>query len=538
MQELRRRHFLALRIEQAQEHLVVLVAVAAQADDWLEQQAEAVGLQRLLEDRDDVAALGGGGKLFRRVVLLDLRPALACRVIGAAMRTVHHVLGLGGLLVETGDADAEGGLGAAAVQLEKVVLDFLQQSLQRRLRLLGSLALEQGGEDRIAETRQVGFLAELFTHQSGQLAEQQVDPGKPVVGLERGVAVEMDIGQGRRLAGGHRLLHGGIHQVEEVAAVVETGDRVLAADFAELFFQLGVVDLAADHHLDAGFAVVRGGGEADARLEFLAVELDPGANQFGLALVVLVALEEILEGALVAGGDQVDDRQAFQFLGVLVAEQRHVGAVGVDVHAVVDVGDGVDRAVEQQLAAFFRLAQGEFGGAARAAFGEAGQLAVGDQHQALVLALRQGVLGAEHQGVGDGVGAVVGHQLDERDVARLAAQGGERLAGLETLAGRRGDQQVPALLEGFGEVLGRGQSMYAGRVAGIAEQTDQAFGFVLRVFQNQQADGFLFDGHGKGSVRVRAGAKRRRMEVSGQSTETSRASQNLPPPQAAGPLAL
>lgn len=202
------------------------------------------------------------------------------------------------------------------------------------------------------------------------------------------------------------------------------------------------------------------------------------------------------------------------------------------------VGDGVDRAVEQQLAAFFRLAQGEFGGAARAAFGEAGQLAVGDQHQALVLALRQGVLGAEHQGVGDGVGAVVGHQLDERDVARLAAQGGERLAGLETLAGRRGDQQVPALLEGFGEVLGRGQSMYAGRVAGIAEQTDQAFGFVLRVFQNQQADGFLFDGHGKGSVRVRAGAKRRRMEVSGQSTETSRASQNLPPPQAAGPLAL
>ncbi|MBG4942640.1 hypothetical protein GHW09_32145, partial [Pseudomonas aeruginosa] len=41
-----------------------------------------------------------------------------------------------------------------------------------------------GGDDRIAETRQVGFLAELFAHQSGQLAEQQVDPGKPVVGLE------------------------------------------------------------------------------------------------------------------------------------------------------------------------------------------------------------------------------------------------------------------------------------------------------------------------------------------------------------------
>lgn len=179
MQELRRRHFLALRIEQAQEHLVVLVAVAAQADDWLEQQAEAVGLQRLLEDRDDVAALGGGGEFFRRVVLLDLRTALACRLVGAAMRAVHHVLGLGGLLVEAGDADAEGGLGAAAVQLEKVVLDLLQQPLQCRLCLLGSLALEQGGEDRVAETRQVGFLAELFAHQPGQLPSNRSIPESP-----------------------------------------------------------------------------------------------------------------------------------------------------------------------------------------------------------------------------------------------------------------------------------------------------------------------------------------------------------------------
>lgn len=37
--------------------------------------------------------------------------------------------------------------------------------------------------------------------------------------------------------------------------------------------------------------------------------------------------------------------------------------------------------------------------------------------------------------------------------------------------------------------------MYARGVTSVAEQTDQTLGFVLRILENQQADGFLFDGH-------------------------------------------
>ncbi|MNJ69323.1 hypothetical protein D3C77_656610 [compost metagenome] len=60
----------------------------------------------------------------------------------------------------------------------------------------------------------------------------------------------------------------------------------------------------------------------------------------------------------------------------------------------MDIGDGVNRAVQQQLAAFLGFPQADFGGAAGAALLEVGQLAVGDQYQALVFALGQGVLGA------------------------------------------------------------------------------------------------------------------------------------------------
>ncbi|MCY1493792.1 hypothetical protein D9M68_276350 [compost metagenome] len=376
-----------------------------------------------------------------------------------------------------------------------MAFDFLQQGLQFLNALFGSEARLQDGEHVVAEARQMGVAAEVGAQQVGQVGEQQVDAGQADVGEQRRVAVDAHIGEAGRLAGVDRTFGGAVEQFEEVVAVVQAGDQVLAADFAQLFFQLRVVALGADHHLDAGLAVVAGRREAHARLEALAVGLDAAAGQFVGAFAALVALQEVLELALVGGGDQVDHRHAFQFVGVLVVEHLQVGAVGVDVHAVVHVGDGIDRAVEQQLAAFFRLAQGHFGGAAGAAFVEVGQFAVGHQDQPLVLALRQGVLGAEGQGLGDGVGVVAGDQLQHRDVLGLAADRGDRFAGLEVVAARRADQQVPALLQGFGEVVTGGDAVYAGGPPGVAEQADEPFGFVLRVFENQQADGLFFDGH-------------------------------------------
>ncbi len=114
-EELAGRYLYALRVEQAQQHFVVFETVATQADDRLEQQAEAVVLQGLLEHGDDVAAVGGGGQLVGRVV--DFQRIAVAQVIGAAVRALDGVLRLGGLFVEAGDTDAEGGLHRAAADV-------------------------------------------------------------------------------------------------------------------------------------------------------------------------------------------------------------------------------------------------------------------------------------------------------------------------------------------------------------------------------------------------------------------------------------
>ncbi|MNF51730.1 hypothetical protein D3C84_330540 [compost metagenome] len=159
------------------------------------------------------------------------------------------------------------------------------------------------------------------------------------------------------------------------------------------------------------------------------------------------------------------------------------------------VGDRIDRTVEQQLAALFCLAQGYFGGAPGAAFLEVGQFAFGHQHQALVFALRQRVLGPQGQGFGDAVGVIVGEQLDDGDIFGLAANRVDCLAWLEVFAAGGADQQIPAVLQGLAQVIAGDQPMHARGAAGVAEQADETLGLVLRVFENQQSNGFFFDGH-------------------------------------------
>ena len=48
-----------------------------------------------------------------------------------------------------------------------------------------------------------------------------------------------------------------------------------------------------------------------------------------------------LELEAVVAGDEIHEGQAFQFIGIVEAEQGDVGGVGIDVHALVDVGNGV-----------------------------------------------------------------------------------------------------------------------------------------------------------------------------------------------------
>ena len=80
------------------------------------------------------------------------------------------------------------------------------------------------------------------------------------------------------------------------------------------------------------------------------------ATELGATFGALVVLQEILERPVIGTGDQVDHRHAFELFAIFVAEQLQVRTVGIDMHAVVDVGDGVDRAFQQQLAALFCFA--------------------------------------------------------------------------------------------------------------------------------------------------------------------------------------
>ncbi|MCY1405821.1 hypothetical protein D9M71_210690 [compost metagenome] len=373
---------------------------------------------------------------------------------------------------------------------------LLQQALQGVLGLLRGDARQQGGKAVVGKARQLGTVAEVLAQQAGAVGQQQVAIGHADLAEQAGMAVDAHDGQGGGTAIAHGPFAGLVEQFEEVHAVVQAGDQVLAADLAQLLRQFGIVAFRADHHLGAGLAVIGGRREGHPCAELAAVVAHAATQQLGVLLAVLVGLEEVLERALITALDQVDHRHAGDIVGVAVAEQFDVGAVDVDVHAVVDVGDGVHRAVEEQLAALFRFAQRHLGGAPGAAFLEVLQFALGHQQQAFVVGLRHAILGAEQHGFGDRLAVAVGHPLQERQVLTLAANGAEGFAGFEVFAVLGGNQQVPGLLQGVGQVGAGGQPVGAGGMAGVAEQADQSLGLVLRVLEEQQADGFLFGGHG------------------------------------------
>src|SRR5690606_20428249 len=104
---------------------------------------------------------------------------------------------------------------------------------------------------------------------------------------------------------------------------------------------------------------------------------------------------------------------------VFIAKQLQIGAVGVDMHAIVNIGDGIYGAFQQKLTTFLGLTQRQLGGAARTTFFEISDLPVSNQDQPFVFALRQRALGAEGQGLSNGIDIVALDQLNDRNVLRL-----------------------------------------------------------------------------------------------------------------------
>ncbi len=173
--------------------------------------------------------------------------------------------------------------------------------------------------------------------------------------MQAGETINADVGEARTLSGVYCALDRAVQRLKEMVAVVKTGHQILAADLAQLF-QFGIVAFCANDSLDARLAIVAGRRKVHACLEAAAISANPAADQFGAALQALIVLQKAFELALITGSDQVNHWHAFELFNILVAKQLQIGSVGVDMHAVVDIGNCIHRTLQQQLAALFGFA--------------------------------------------------------------------------------------------------------------------------------------------------------------------------------------
>ena len=387
-------------------------------------------------------------------------------------------------LADAGDADADGNPDGAAVGLEQVTFDLLQQLVELggdRLRLL---AFDQHTAGIITEARQQGVVGEEAPQDLRQISEDQVRTANADIALQAVEIVDAQVGEGARLAVMHGLLADAVQLFLEPGAIEQPGDQIMAGHGLELFLEFGAGGLGANDHLGAGLAVIMGRREAEHDRKFLALAVPGGTAQLALVAAGGVVAEKILEAVLVLGGDQADHGFGSQIIRIVVAEQAAVGTVGIDMHAVQHVGDGVHRAVQQQLAAFFRFAQGLFGDAPLAPRGEVGQFPFDHQGNQVVGAGRHGILHAAAHGLGTGVGVDLIGEQDEGHIVGLT----DDLAGFlrRHVAGvGAGQAQIPGLLERLLQILAGGDPVRAGRMPGIAQNAHQTLRMILRVVQNK-----------------------------------------------------
>ena len=189
-----------------------------------------------------------------------------------------------------------------------------------------------------------------------------------------------------------------------------------------------------------------------------------------------VTLQRVLELLLLFRRDQVDQRNGVQLLDTGVAEQFGVELVGVHVHAIDDVGDGVARRREQQLAALGDLGVLHAQRRELAVFAPGADLAAGRQQQPRV------VVGADHVA---GAGAQPAQRLgperfggahDAGQIARAFGEQGQRLGGRDFGVLLVRDEQVPLLVtQHVVEIAQRGDAVRAHTVTGVTKHREAAF---------------------------------------------------------------
>ena len=256
------------------------------------------------------------------------------------------------------------------------------------------------------------------------------------------------------------------------------------------------------HNLGAGFAVVGGGRDRHGNGQLLVVAAAGGAVH-GHAVFALFGkgFHEFLVPLLALRRQGVQHRDADQVVNVVVAEEFHVRLVGVDVHAVVDVGNGILGAFQQQLATLLGFAQVGLEGSAPAPVFQCGKLALGHQDQQVFVFKRYRVLGAGPDDVDGTLAIVFFSQQNKGNVFVHPFDGRQGIIRAELLLQVPGQEQIPVgVFQGIFEVFFGCDSVRPGRFAGVAQQADHGFCIVLGGIQNQKVYGRGFFLHSEGSA--------------------------------------
>ena len=185
--------------------------------------------------------------------------------------------------------------------------DALGVSCHRRL----IARLAQQTEGIVAQSGQGKVVAGLLLEQVCQVAKQQVGAGNAHLALHAHEVIEGDVGECTGfilLAGVGDCFSECIHQV---LTIIQPGQKVLAADLAQLFFQLCIAVLWLQNDLRAFLTVVGGGRDRHGHVQFVVVAASSRAIH-GHAVFALFGkrLHEFLVLLLTFRGEGVQHRNA------------------------------------------------------------------------------------------------------------------------------------------------------------------------------------------------------------------------------------
>ena len=171
--------------------------------------------------------------------------------------------------------------------------------------------LAQQTEGIIAQSGQGKVFAGLLLEQVCQVAKQQVGAGNAHLALHAHEVIEGDVGECTGfilLAGVGNCFSECIHQV---LTIIQPGQKVLAADLAQLFFQLCIAVLWLQNDLRAFLTVVGGGRDRHGHVQFVVVAAS-SRTIHGHAVFALFGkrLHEFLVLLLAFRGEGVQHRNA------------------------------------------------------------------------------------------------------------------------------------------------------------------------------------------------------------------------------------